>query len=78
MISIDGLSKKQIAMLNIIWNCNGEEQFLEWFCTLPHEDKLTAESLMQCLAYEVLEGLLDGDFTEANDILKRFNKNGNV
>lgn len=72
MISIDGLSKKQVAMLNIIWTCNGEEQFLDWFCALPYADKLTVESLMQCLAYEVLEDTLDINFTEAKEILSKF------
>jgi hypothetical protein len=78
MITIDGLSKKQVAMLNIIWSCEGEEQFLDWFCSLSYADKLTVESLLQCLFYEFIEGRLDTDYVDANIFLEKFKKNGNV
>jgi hypothetical protein len=72
MIAINGLSKKQIAMLNIIWSCEGEEQFLDWFCSLPYADKLTVESLLQCLFYEFIEGRLDTECTDAKEVLSKF------
>jgi hypothetical protein len=40
MISIEGLSKKQMAMLDIIWSCQSNEQFLEWYLSLSEQEYL--------------------------------------
>lgn len=73
MISIDGLNKNQVALLNKIWNCKGEHEFLEWFSSLSPLDQKTTESLLKLLSYEVLEHefVLD-NFDEANAVLSKF------
>ena len=55
MLSIEGLSKKQMAMMNVIWSCKNENQFVEWFLSLPDSDRLTVESLLLILKHEYLE-----------------------
>lgn len=73
MISIDGLNKNQVALLNKIWTCKGENEFLEWFSGLSMADQKTTESLLKLLSYEVLEHefMLD-NFDEANAVLSKF------
>lgn len=79
-MSIDGLSKKEIAMLNVIWSCDGQEQFMEWFLSLNERDRMTVESLMQLLQQELQEEFFmsQEEFPEASEICKRFMLNGNV
>jgi hypothetical protein len=60
-LSMDGLTPKQIVMMDIIWNCDGLEQFYAWFCSLPYADKLIVESLLQCIHYEMMERDLEMD-----------------
>ena len=73
-MSIDGLSKKEIAMLNVIWSCDGQEQFMEWFLSLNERDRMTVESLMQLLQQELQEEFFmsQEEFPEASEICKRF------
>jgi hypothetical protein len=77
MISIDGLTKKQVAFLKIIWAFDDEEKFQYWFVSLPFEDKLTVESLLEILKYEVLEDTIGLFKDDADEVLRRF-INGNV
>lgn len=73
MISIDGLNNKQIALLNFIWSCSGEDQFLSWFASLTTMDQKTVESLLQLLNYEVMDHeFLDESFTDAKEVLSKF------
>jgi len=55
MLSIEGLNKKQMAMLDIIWSCRNEKQFVEWFLSLSEIDRQTVESLFEILRQEYLE-----------------------
>jgi hypothetical protein len=79
-MQIDGLSRKEIAMLNIIWSCDGEDQFMEWFTSLNDRDRLTVESLLQLLSQEVQEEMFmrSEEFPEAAEVCRKFMLNGNV
>jgi hypothetical protein len=77
MISIDGLSKKQVAFLKIIWSFDNEDHFHYWYTSLPYGDKLIVESLLEIIKYEVLEETIDLFESDANDILERV-RYGNV
>lgn len=81
MITIDGLTKKQVAMLNIIWSFNDQNAFSMWFDSLPYNDKLTAESLLEILRQEMLEDAVVLFECDAKSVLSKFVKgeeNGNV
>jgi len=72
MISIEGLNKKQMAMLDIIWSCQSNEQFLEWFLSLSEKDRLTVESLMEILRQEYLEmAVRENTLEDVQQLLKR-------
>lgn len=75
MISISGLNSKQMAMMDVIWSCQDESQFLEWYLTLSHADRLVAESLLEILRQEFIEKFLEMDsMDEAKTTLDRIFK----
>lgn len=72
MISIEGLNKKQMVMLDIIWSCQSNEQFLEWYLSLGEKDRLTVESLMEILRQEYLEmSVREKPLEDVQQLLKR-------
>jgi len=72
MISIEGLNKKQMAMMDVIWACDNEEQFMNWFLALPEEDRCTVESLMLILKHEYLEMVVrETPMDDVTALLKR-------
>lgn len=75
MISIEGLSKKEMAMMDVIWSCRDEGQFMEWFLSLPEGDRLTVESLMEIMRQEYLEMLVrDTPLDDVTAILERIKR----
>ena len=72
MISIEGLSKKEMAMMNVIWSCRDEGQFMEWFLALTEEDRCTVESLLIILKQEYLEMVVrETPMNDVEELLKR-------
>jgi hypothetical protein len=56
MITIEGLTKKQKAIMEILWNCNSLEQAELFIKSMPtHRDRCDAHSLMMLALYETLE-----------------------
>ena len=70
MISIGGLTKQQIKLLDIIWDFPDAEQFEEWRSTLSLEKAQMVDTLMELVRQEILEELIDEDFTDAKEVLK--------
>jgi hypothetical protein len=70
---IDGLNSHQLRMLNTIWACRDEAQFLSWYMELSPMEQLVAESLIRILQHEYLESYLiaDQNYTEAKEIIER-------
>jgi len=71
-ISINGLTDKQVAMLDIMWSLNSQEEFNDWVSSLEDEDCKLAEQLYWLLLIEIAESDTDEDCTEANEVLKAF------
>jgi hypothetical protein len=74
MITIQGLNKKQVAMLNIIWSFEDHYSFTIWFESLPYSDKLTVESLLLLMKYEMLEDAVELFQEDAQIALSKFSK----
>ena len=70
-IKIDNLTQEQCDMLDIIWNCVTQDEFLSWYETLDDQDQTQADTLMRLLAYETIE-LNIKSFDAANQVLKQF------
>jgi hypothetical protein len=71
-ITINGLTDKQVAMLDIMWGLGSQEEFNDWVATLSTDDRELSEQLYWLLLIEIAESDTDEDYTEANEVLKAF------
>ena len=71
LIKIDNLTQAQCEMLDIIWSCVTQDDFLSWYENLDDQDQTQADTLMRLLAYETIE-LNIKNFNSANQVLKQF------
>lgn len=55
MIEIQGLTQKQVDMLDTMWAFDEKEEFDEWFHSLCEVDKKLAEVLAELVRLELLE-----------------------
>lgn len=56
MITIQGLTKKQKAIMEILWNCDSMDQAQTFIKSMPtFRDRCDAQSLMMLALYESLE-----------------------
>jgi hypothetical protein len=55
MITIEGLTKKQRAILDIMWSMDTKEQVESFVQSLPPADMCDATSLMEILIHDSLE-----------------------
>ena len=58
-------------MLDIIWSCVTQDDFLSWYENLDDQDQTQADTLMRLLAYETIE-LNIKNFNAAKQLLKQF------
>jgi hypothetical protein len=72
LISLDGLTKKEKKMLQIMWSMDNKEQLQYWVSSLNKRDRITATSLLMLIKYEMMENMMDDDYTEANEVLSKF------
>lgn len=71
-ISIQGLTKKQKMMLNIMWSIDSREQMQYWINSLTECDRKIAASLLIILKHEILEELMNDEMFESKEILNKF------
>jgi hypothetical protein len=72
LISLDGLTKKEKKMLQIMWSIDSKEQLQYWVSSLNKRDRITATSLLMLIKYEMIEHMMDDDYLEANEVLSKF------
>ena len=73
MIHISGLTKKQVAIMEVLWQCDSLEQAQSLVKSLSsHKDRCDAQSLMEIALVESLEqeGALD-EYAEAAEAAVR-------
>ena len=71
MIQIENLTAYQCEMLDIMWELDSEDEYVEWFKLLDPEDQLLAESLQCLIIMESMEPSVI-DTTVAGLYLKKF------
>lgn len=76
MITIEGLNKKQVAMLDKLWSIDTMEGIKEYRNTLCSEDQHMVDTLMEIIVLEMIdEEIADVDtFPEVEKILKNLYK----
>ena len=71
MIQIENLTPYQCEMLDIMWELDSEDEYIEWFKLLDPKDQLLAESLQCLIIMESMEPSVI-DTTVAGLYLKKF------
>ncbi len=72
MITINNLTPYQVEMLDHMWYLETEEEFFEWYNLLDKEDQILADGLQQMIILESMEEVLDNDYKDAKEALKKF------
>jgi hypothetical protein len=71
MITIQGVSKRQKRILNIMWNLDSEEDYFEWYNSLDENLQKEAELLQRMIIMAELDNQIN-DTTDAKELLKKF------
>jgi len=78
MITIDGLNKKQVAMLDKLWSIDRSEQLNKYLATLSTEDVRMAQTLIEMIILEQIdEDTKDQThFPDVENLLEKIMKKG--
>lgn len=71
-IHIRGLTRKQVAMLDLMWSMQDIEEVEAWQASLNDTDRAMSRTLMDMIFLEMVDEVAVDDFSEANEILARF------
>lgn len=72
MIQIEGLSKGEMKLLDVMWSIDNVEVYEEWKSALSLELQNLVTSLEQLVLMEHREQELDPECKDAKQLLKRF------
>lgn len=71
MIQLEGLTKKQAVIAQLLWDCETEESLLTLIRCLPtREDQLLAKTLVQLMLQEAMEQGIDRYAEVANEVIE--------
>lgn len=70
MLTITGLTKKQVALLDEMWAIGGADEYVEWKAEQPNQEEIALLEQMVVLAD--IDFLAEESLTEANMVLSRF------
>jgi uncharacterized protein YukE len=68
-ITIQGITKRQKRMLNIMWNLDSEDDYFEWYNSLDEELQQEAELLQRLVIMAKLDNEVR-DTTEAKKLIE--------
>ena len=70
---LDGLTERQVEILDTMWAIEEFTELEEWMETLSKEDRFEAESLQRLVVLETFEELLEQNkYPEANMVIDKF------
>ena len=64
---IDGITKRQKELLNIMWNIDSKEEVMDWAQTLSESEYNTVRGLLELVRYQFLDEALNADMSECYD-----------
>lgn len=70
MISIDGLTKHQVQLLDKMWSLDGIEEYDNWYTTLDEATMNMVDTLEQMVILAELDDVEDVSYAES--LLKRY------
>lgn len=73
--NIDGLTRKQVAILDIIWGLDDLDKVQTFVKSLPLHDRAEAQCLLTMVMHEAMEEMMpvfeDAGFPEVKDIIAK-------
>ncbi len=73
MISINGLTPYQVALLDEMWACDTWQEFEEFLEALDSDDRMEALNLQRMILLAELDNVVaEMPLTEANAVLSKF------
>jgi hypothetical protein len=74
-MQINGLTERQVELLDTMWAIEEYDELEEWMATLCLGDRLEAENLQRLVVLETFEELLDqSKYPEANQVIDKIRK----
>lgn len=80
-ITINGLNQYQVEMLDVMWSLETQEDYLEWYDSLPEPMQRQADILQRMLIMAMADNMLTEDsceYPEARDVLGKFTLKGHL
>ena len=73
-LTIDGLTKKQVQMLDEMWSIDNEYEFLDWYEHLTEKEQHECDMLQRLILIESFDAVMaqEKDFSDANEALAKF------
>ena len=69
-MQINGLTERQVELLDIMWDIEEYTELEEWMQTLDPAERVEAEALQRLVVLETFEELLDkGSYPDARRVL---------
>lgn len=74
MIQLDGLTPRQVELLDTIWSMDSQDEVNEFLSTLDPEDQLNCQTLMRMLVLGLVDQAVDElpAYKEANLVLEKY------
>lgn len=73
MITIEGLSRRQQAFADVLWNLETQDQVNDFIQSLPEQQRLECQTVLELIIAATMDEFMDYDV--AADYLKRFQLN---
>lgn len=73
-IRIDGLTEKQVKMLDAMWSVGSQEDFDEWFDNLSYEETQMANQLKELLVFAVMDAVCEEEEEKSLGSVKNYLK----
>jgi hypothetical protein len=72
-MQINGLTERQVELLDTMWSIEEYTELEEWMATLTRADRMEAQRLQQLIILEAFEEQLEQDgYPEANRVIDQF------
>jgi hypothetical protein len=63
-IQVDGFTKRQAVLADIIWACETQDQVLTFINSLPKKDRAEAYVVMQMIVHATFDQFMETDLAE--------------
>lgn len=80
-ITIDGLTRRQVKMLDVMWSLETEDDYFEWYENLTKPMQRQADILQRMILLAVADDMISEqsqDCQEAKEVLGKFTLKGHL